>query len=95
VDANLHTPADIQLLRAFPNPFNPKTNLTFEIPCSSHISLIVYNIDGQEVTRLADGWFVHGIYQLTFDGTQLPSGLYFARLKAGNIDQVQKILLLK
>lgn len=95
VDDNPHTPEDIRLLHAFPNPFNPKTNLTFEIPLSNHISLIIYNIDGQEVARLADGWFVPGIYQLTFDGTQLPSGLYFARLKANNIDQVQKILLLK
>ncbi|KPL07073.1 hypothetical protein AMJ86_06040 [bacterium SM23_57] len=89
------TPMNVILYPNYPNPFNPTTRLTFEIPFADHISLVVYNITGQEVTSLANGWFVPGVYQLAFDGTQLPSGLYFARLKAGDFSQVQKILLLK
>ena len=79
----------------YPNPFNPTTVLTFELPQSSDVSLVIYNIHGREVARLADGMYAEGIYERNFDGSSLSSGVYFARMKAGDFHQTQKLLLLK
>jgi len=87
--------SDFSLQVPYPNPFNPITNLTFSLPKSGRISLIVYNIQGCEVARLIDDWYLPGNHLVTFDASQLASGLYFARLIAGNFQQTQKLLLIK
>lgn len=79
----------------YPNPFNPMTNIVFGIPDASNVSVIVYNTKGQEIIRLVEGWCSPGYYQTTFDAGQLPSGVYFARMTAGNFCQVRKLLLIK
>ena len=79
----------------YPNPFNPNTILTFELPKSSDVSLVIYNIKGREVARLVDGWYPEGIYECDFDGSELSSGVYFACLNVGNLNQTRKLLLLK
>ena len=88
-------PEKFALQGAFPNPFNPATNLSFSLPEPGEVSLVVYDVRGREVVRLVDGWTPAGNYQMTFDASQLSSGLYFARLVAGDFQQTQKIMLLK
>jgi parallel beta-helix repeat protein len=97
--ANINTetfaPLSFALLPNFPNPFNPTTKLTYSLPVNSEVSLIVYDINGREVLRLVEGFQNAGIYEANFDASNLPSGVYFAYLKAESFRQTQKLLLLK
>ena len=79
----------------YPNPFNPETNLAFDLPKAGDVSLMIYDIQGREVVHLIDGWLTAGTYQAVFDGTQLTSGVYFARLQAEGFSQTRKMLLVK
>jgi hypothetical protein len=83
------------LHEAYPNPFNPRTELRFELSTAGRASLVVYDILGQKVATLADNVFAPGSYQASFDGRELPSGLYFARLISGANTQVRKLMLVK
>ena len=91
-------------LSSYPNPFNPSTTIAFSLPQAQIVRLAVYDITGREVAVLADELFVAGEHQVTFDGTQLPSGIYFARietpplappLKQGGTSRTVKMVLLK
>ena len=88
-------PAKFALHGAYPNPFNAVTNLTFDLPEAGKVSLVVYDVMGREVARLIDGWTPAGVYQMIFDASGLSSGIYFARLVAGDFHQTRKLLLLK
>lgn len=83
------------LYNNYPNPFNPSTNLTFSLLKSGDVSLIVYDILGREVARLVDEWLSPGAYHTIFDGENIPSGVYIARLTAGDFHRTQKLLLIK
>ena len=78
-----------------PNPFNPTTALSYELRDASYVSLNIYDTTGRLVTELANGWRDAGTHQITFDGSGLPSGIYFAKLRAGDYSQLQKLILLK
>ncbi|HRS52085.1 MAG TPA: T9SS type A sorting domain-containing protein [Candidatus Marinimicrobia bacterium] len=70
------------LSQNYPNPFNPITTITYQIPEESNVCLRIYDILGREVLLLADEVKQVGRYSSTFDGSELPSGVYFARLDA-------------
>ncbi|MCX6639364.1 MAG: T9SS type A sorting domain-containing protein [bacterium] len=78
-----------------PNPFNPTTMLSYELQAASFVNLSVYDISGKMVAVLVNGMRDGGSHQVTFDGSNLPSGIYFARLTAGEYSSVQKMVLLK
>ncbi|RJP77052.1 MAG: T9SS C-terminal target domain-containing protein [Candidatus Zixiibacteriota bacterium] len=80
---------------ASPNPFNPTTVASYELRAASYVSLRVYDTAGREVAALVNGWREAGAHKVTFDASGLPSGIYFARLSAGNLTQTQKLILLK
>jgi hypothetical protein len=80
---------------AWPNPFNPTTELHFTLAESGLASLIVYDMAGREVTRLVDGWKAAGHHQVPFEAGYLPSGIYLARLKTEGFVQTQRLVLLK
>jgi O-glycosyl hydrolase len=88
-------PKDFGLSHNYPNPFNPTTVITYQVPVTSHMSLKVYDILGQEVVTLFEGSRQPGTYKATFDGSGLPSGVYLCRLAAGNYSQTKKLLLVK
>jgi hypothetical protein len=88
-------PASFALERIAPNPFNPLTTIYFSLRQPGPISLIVYNVYGQKVTSLIDGWMAAGRYSILFDGTTLSSGLYLARLVFASGVRVAKLSLLK
>ena len=91
----LNVPKEYSLSQNFPNPFNPTTVISFELPHSSKVSLKVFNIIGQEVSVLVDKFEEAGNYNLRFDGSGLESGVYFYRLQAGNYTNTGKMILLK
>ncbi len=87
--------ADFALLTAYPNPCNPETQVQFTLPEDSRIALNVYDLQGREVTRLADGWRSAGRHQLTWNAAALPSGVYLLKLTAGGYSAARKIVLMK
>jgi len=89
-------PVTFQLYPAYPNPFNPNTTLTYQLPQAGRVQLIICNATGQQVATLVDRQQVAGEYKLQFNGTNYASGIYFVRLTVdGKSIQSQKILLLK
>jgi len=78
-----------------PNPFNPETRLSFTLPEAGYTSLVVYDVQGKEITRLADGWSEAGAHNLTFNAASLSSGVYFAVLQENGLTQTRKLLLVK
>ena len=79
----------------YPNPFNPETSITFELPAASEIELVVYNILGKEVAKLASGHYAAGKHTVRWDGSKNASGLYYYTLKTGDEVAIGKMLLTK
>ena len=86
---------DYELSQNYPNPFNPSTTIKYQIPELSFVTLKVYDVLGIEVATLINGEKPVGSYEVEFDGTGLPSGVYFYRLKTGSYFQTRKMVLLK
>lgn len=79
----------------YPNPFNPTTQISYQIPNDGFVSLVVYNSVGQTVENLVNERQSTGRYSVEFNATNLPSGVYFYRIKADNYVDVKKMLILK
>jgi len=89
-------PKVFQLLQSYPNPFNPTSTIKFSVEHAEHASVIVYDILGQQVARLFDGQAEPGhYYHLTFDGSELGSGIYFYRIITDSHHDMKKMLLLR
>jgi len=78
-----------------PNPFNPSTALSYELRDASFVKLAIYDISGRLVATLMDGWREAGVHEVTFDGTELPSGIYLYRITTGTESETGKMILLK
>ena len=89
------TPKEFALEQNYPNPFNPLTKLSFVIGHSSLVSLKVYDVLGREVATLVNEAKPAGKYEVTFDATNLASGVYFYKLKAGSYSATKRMLLIK
>ncbi len=95
LDTALSAPKSFELRQAYPNPFNPSTTIGYTLPEASHVILRVYNLLGEEITTLRDGPESAGEHSVVFDARQLPSGVYFYRIQAGNVSAVRKVLFLR
>jgi hypothetical protein len=89
------TPENITLAQNYPNPFNPSTVISYSVPLASNVKLIAYNTLGQTVKVLENGFKNAGNYSVNYDAADLPSGIYFYKLEAGQFSQVKKMMLLK
>jgi hypothetical protein len=88
-------PNDYDLSQNYPNPFNPSTNIEYSIPSESFVELKVFDILGNEVASLVNEQQQAGVYRADFTADNLPSGMYFARIRANEFTQVVKMILLK
>ena len=88
-------PESFQLFQNYPNPFNPTTTLSFVIGYSSFVSLKVYDVLGNEIATLVDEEKTAGKYEVSFNSTELPSGVYIYQLNSGNYIQTRKMVILK
>lgn len=79
----------------FPNPFNPVTTISFSLPVASDATLVVYNVMGQKVATVADGFYEAGQHSIKWDGSAVASGVYFDRLETDAQTETKKMLLLK
>jgi hypothetical protein len=84
-----------ELSQNYPNPFNPTTTISFTLPKASQTTLKVYNMIGQEVATLINGYQTAGLYFVDFDATKLASGVYLYKLQSGSFTQTKKMLLVK
>jgi hypothetical protein len=89
------TPIHFELSQNYPNPFNPTTAIRYSVPMEGLVTLKVYNTVGEEVIILANEVKQAGIYEVEFDASNLPSGIYFYKLQASSFVQVKKMILLK
>jgi len=95
IENQTQTVNDFSLAQNYPNPFNNSTVIKYSIPQEGLVSLKVYNLLGEEVVRLVNDTKQTGHYEVSFDATGLPSGVYFYQLKTGSFVQTNKMLLVK
>ena len=93
------TPEDYEF-SVYPNPFNPSTTISFKLPEAGLVSLDIFDITGRAVgarhaVPLQNQWMTAGSHSITFDGSDLTSGVYFVRLETVEFQQTQKVLLVK
>ena len=86
---------EFKLEQNYPNPFNPTTSIQYAIGSRQFITLKVYDVLGNEIATLVNEEKPTGEYEFEFDGTGLPSGIYFYQLKCGNFIETKKMILLK
>ena len=95
VEEKDHSPDKFQLMQNYPNPFNSQTTISYSLPVRSDVSIRLYDILGKEAALLYEGEKDEGTYELHFSADNLPSGIYFYRLRAGNFTITKKLILLK
>jgi len=87
--------SNYKLFQNYPNPFNPKTNIKYQIKNNSFVSIKIFDILGKEVETLVNEKQSSGIYEVSWDASQYPSGVYFYRLITDGFTDTKKMILLK
>jgi len=88
-------PTTFALCGNYPNPFNASTLISYELPIDSHVKLEVYNISGQKVATLVNGQQQAGYRSITWDASEVSSGVYFYKLTAGDFSEIKTMTLLR
>jgi len=95
IDASLIQPTEVRVTAAYPNPFNPSTNISLTLDQASNVSVSVYNVMGQLVDVIAEGNFAANTYNLSWDAQSFSSGVYFIRTQVDGYVDNQKVMLMK
>lgn len=88
-------PDQFELLQNYPNPFNPSTIITYKMPVSGNVSIKIYDMLGNEIVQLINEYKPAGIYEIKFNGNDMPSGVYLCRFLSGYFSDVRKLMLVK
>lgn len=88
-------PQTFSLEQNYPNPFNPVTKIKFTLASNEYTTLKVYDIIGKEITTLVNNQMEKGHYEINFDASNLPSGVYFYTLNAGGYKETRKMILMR
>lgn len=99
-DLSGNTVREFTLGQNYPNPFNPSTTIEYQVPNETKVRIVVYDLLGQEIRRLVDGYQTAGTYQIVWDGrnesgVQMSTGVYFYQMIAGDFAEVRKTALAK
>jgi len=95
IEDDFYTPLVFSLVQNYPNPFNPTTKISWQLPVSSYQTLKIYDVLGNEVATLVNESKPAGSYEVEWNASSLPSGVYIYQLVAGTNIQMKKMLLLK
>ncbi len=95
IEIDLGAPMKLSLSQNYPNPFNPKTIINYAVPVGSEVNIVIYDALGNEVTTLINEFKEAGIHSISFDATDLPSGVYIYKMQAGEFVETKKMVLLK
>ena len=87
--------SEYELYGAYPNPFNPTTTISFNLPEASQIALSVYDVNGRQVETLVEGWMNAGSHEVIFNAANFASGIYFCTLQAEGFTATKKLMLVK
>jgi hypothetical protein len=88
-------PTTFALRGNYPNPFNARTVISYELPTDAHVKLEIYNLFGQKVATLVDGQQEAGYRSVTWDASEVPSGVYFYKLSGGDFTETRRMMLVK
>lgn len=94
-DPNTGIPEVYKLAQNYPNPFNPETKIKFQLPKSSQVNITLFDAAGREVKSLFADFSTAGYYEVTVNGSNLSSGVYFYKISAGDFSEIKKMILLK
>ena len=92
---NANIPKENMLSQNYPNPFNPSTKIRFSIKKTETVELRVFDILGKEISIMKFGILKPGYYESGFNAEELPSGIYFYRITAGEFTDTKRMILLK
>ena len=95
INVVLTPPTDFELSNAYPNPWNPTTTIRYQVPINILVTIKVFDALGKEVSTLVNEVKPAGSYEVTLDGHNLSSGIYYYQMQAGNFIETKKITLLK
>ncbi|HCA42818.1 MAG TPA: hypothetical protein DEP28_06145 [Bacteroidetes bacterium] len=88
-------PEGFTLSQNYPNPFNPSTKISFALPSAGKVTLKVYDVTGKLISKILNDKFTSGNYEVTFNASNLPSGVYFYKLESNNYSESKKMILIK
>lgn len=94
-DVNERIPTGFNIYENYPNPFNPTTQIRYDVSKAANVCITVYDIIGRHVRTLVNAENTPGHYAVTFDASNLASGLYLYRMNAGNFEQIRHMMLIK
>ncbi|MCY7362122.1 MAG: T9SS type A sorting domain-containing protein, partial [Ignavibacteria bacterium] len=86
---------NFKLYQNYPNPFNPGTKINYVLRVTNYVSILVYDVLGNEVKSLINQQQIAGNYEVEFDGSNLASGVYFYKLQSGSFSETKRMLLIK
>ncbi|MAR30252.1 MAG: hypothetical protein CMG24_04885, partial [Candidatus Marinimicrobia bacterium] len=92
---NINIPNHVSIVSAYPNPFNPATNIEFGLSRDSDVNVSIYDINGRLIEVLVEGYFFGGFHNVNWDASGYPSGIYFAKIISDNKSVNQKLVLMK
>ena len=95
IEVEINAPTKFTVEQNYPNPFNPSTKIEYSIPQSADVTLKIFNTLGEEIETLVNEVKPAGTYELNWNASNLPSGVYFYRLQANDFIQTNKMILLK
>ena len=95
ITVNLVTPNAIAIGDAYPNPFNPSTSFDINVGTAGEVSVMVYNLNGQVVDMIHDGPMDAGVYNMTWNASDLSSGMYIVKANNADVTVSQKVMLIK
>jgi hypothetical protein len=94
-DSNENLPNEFILHQNYPNPFNPSTEIRFDLPESAQVQLSIFDVMGREVARLVEETMEAGSHQVSWNASNLSSGVYVIHINAGSFIQSRSMVLLK
>ena len=94
-DSEREIPEEFALNQNYPNPFNPGTIITYELPIANFVELNIYNLLGQKIAVLISENQIAGFHQVEWDASGYASGIYYYMIKAGDLQAMRKMILLR
>jgi hypothetical protein len=88
-------PSKFSLSQNYPNPFNPKTNIKFNIATLGDVKIVIFDVVGRKVQIIVNEKLQPGTYNVIFDGSTFPSGVYFYTMKSLSFIETKKMILIK
>ena len=95
ITTNIVTPSAIAIGNAYPNPFNPSTSFELNVGQTGNVSVMVYNVNGQLVDMIHEGPMDAGVYDMTWNASDLSSGMYIIKASNAGVTTSQKVMLVK